>query len=31
MAVEITPAMLESGRHLAAWVGLTPKERSSGG
>jgi transposase len=31
MAVEIDPAMFESGRHLAAWVGLTPKERSTGG
>jgi len=31
MAVEIDPAMFESGRHLAAWAGLTPKERSTGG
>ena len=31
LAVEIDPAMFESGRHLAAWVGLTPKERSTGG
>ena len=31
MAVEIDSAMFESGRHLAAWVGLTPKERSTGG
>ena len=23
--------MFESGRHLAAWVGLTPKEHSTGG
>jgi transposase len=23
--------MFESGRHLAAWAGLTPKERSTGG
>ena len=30
-AVEIDPAMFESGRHLAAWAGLTPKERSTGG
>jgi transposase len=28
LAVEIDPAMFESGRHLAAWAGLTPKERS---
>jgi transposase len=27
LAVEIDPAMFESGRHLAAWAGLTPKER----
>jgi transposase len=31
LAVEIDPAMFESGRHLAAWAGLTPKERSIGG
>ena len=31
LAVEIDPAMFESGRHLAAWAGLTPKERSTGG
>jgi transposase len=31
LAVEIDPATFESGRHLAAWAGLTPKERSSGG
>ena len=31
MAVEIDPAMFASGRHLAAWVGLTPKEHSTGG
>ncbi len=31
IAVEIDPAMFESGRHLAAWVGLTPKEHSTGG
>ena len=27
----IDPAAFESGRHLAAWVGLTPKEHSTGG
>jgi transposase len=31
LAVEIDPAMFESGRHLVAWAGLTPKERSTGG
>ena len=31
LAVEVDPAMFESGRHLAAWAGLTPKERSTGG
>ena len=31
LAVEIDPMTFESGRHLAAWAGLTPKERSIGG
>jgi transposase len=31
LAVEIDPSAFESGRHLAAWVGLTPKEHSTGG
>lgn len=31
LAVEIDPAVFESGRHLAAWAGLTPKDCSSGG
>ena len=31
LAVEIDPATFESGRHLAAWAGLTPKEHSTGG
>jgi len=31
LAVEINPEMFESGRHLAAWAGLTPKEHSTGG
>jgi transposase len=31
LAVEVDPAMFESGRHLAAWAGLTPKKRSTGG
>ena len=31
LATEIDPAAFESGRHLAAWVGLTPKEHSTAG
>jgi transposase len=31
LATEIDPTAFESGRHLAAWVGLTPKEHSTGG
>jgi transposase len=31
LAIEIDPAQFESGRHLAAWAGLTPKEHSTGG
>ena len=31
LAIEIDPAAFESGRHLAAWIGLTPKEHSTGG
>jgi transposase len=31
LAIEIDPAPFESGRHLAAWAGLTPKEHSTGG
>jgi transposase len=31
MAIEIDPAAFESGRHLAAWAGLTPKDHSTGG
>ena len=31
LAVEIDPAAFQSGRHLAAWIGLTPKEHSTGG
>ena len=30
LAAEIDPGAFESGRHLAAWAGLTPKEHSSG-
>jgi transposase len=31
LAIEIDPAAFKSGRHLAAWIGLTPKEPSTGG
>ena len=31
LAIEIDPEAFESGRHLAAWAGLTPKEHSTGG
>lgn len=31
LAIEIDPGAFESGRHLAAWAGLTPKEHSTGG
>jgi transposase len=31
LALEVDPAAFESGRHLAAWIGLTPKEHSTGG
>src|SRR5207344_2314748 len=31
LAIEIDPGAFESGRHLAAWAGLTPKEYSTGG
>jgi transposase len=31
LAIDIDPAVFESGRHLAAWAGLTPKEHSTGG
>jgi transposase len=30
-ALELDPAAFKSGRHLAAWIGLTPKEHSTGG
>ena len=30
-AAEIDPAEFKSSRHLAAWIGLTPKEHSTGG
>jgi transposase len=31
MALSVNPANFESGRHFAAWLGLTPRERSTGG
>jgi transposase len=31
LAIEVDPAAFESGRHLAARAGLTPKEHSTGG
>jgi transposase len=30
-AIEVDPAAFASGRHLAAWLGLTPQEHSTGG
>jgi len=30
-ALEVDPAAFTSGRHLAAWLGLTPQEHSTGG
>jgi transposase len=31
LAIEVDPAAFQSGRHLAAWIGLTPREHSTGG
>jgi transposase len=31
MALSVNPASFESGRHFAAWLGLTPREHSTGG
>jgi transposase len=31
LATTIDPTAFKSGRHLAAWIGLTPKEHSTGG
>ena len=31
LALTIDPGRFQSGRHLAAWLGLTPKEHSTGG
>jgi transposase len=31
LAIEVDPRAFRSGRHLAAWLGLTPREHSTGG
>ena len=31
IALSVNPANFESGRHFAAWLGLTPREHSTGG
>jgi transposase len=31
LALAVEPGRFESGRHLAAWLGLTPREHSTGG
>jgi transposase len=31
LAIAVDPAAFKPGRHLAAWLGLTPKEHSTGG
>jgi transposase len=31
LAIEIDPKAFQSGRHLAAWLGLTPREHATGG
>lgn len=31
LALTVDPRSFTSGRHFAAWVGLTPKQRSTGG
>ena len=31
MALTVNPANFKSGRHFAAWLGLTPREHSTGG
>jgi transposase len=31
LTLEVDPAAFRSGRHLSAWLGLTPKDHSSGG
>jgi transposase len=31
LALKIDPYQFESGRHFAAWLGLTPREKSTSG
>jgi transposase len=31
LTLEVDPTAFKSGRHLAAWLGLTPKEHATGG
>lgn len=31
LVLSVEPGRFESGRHLAAWIGLTPREHSTGG
>jgi transposase len=31
LALSVEPAAFENGRHLAAWIGLVPKQHSTGG
>lgn len=31
LSLAVEPARFESGRHLAAWIGLTPREHATGG
>jgi transposase len=31
MTLSVNPANFESGRHFSAWLGLTPREHSTGG
>ena len=31
MALTVNPANFKTGRHFAAWLGLTPREHSTGG
>jgi transposase len=31
LTLKVDPGQFKSGRHFAAWLGLTPKERSTGG
>jgi transposase len=31
LVIKVNPTQFKSGRHFAAWLGLTPKQRSTGG